>query len=390
MPCWIRSRRSILRPITPQVIGLEWSELFQLLLFAVIGLPLYLFLSSSKDIGVFEIVVTLSYLVWLSFSTRKKWDWVLWIIKIATVLAIGVTLAWENWEVLHSEQDSVSTTVRNLGLVIGGVIAILLAVWRSIVAERQAETAQQSLMNERYQKGAEMLGNEALAVRLGGIYALERLAVDHPEQYHLQVMELFCGFVRHPTRYQRIEFPPEGHEEEGHEEQDDRTLRADVQNVMRLIGSRSPTGISLEQRNEDFKLYLRDANLSHLQVRTAKLSGAWLTKANLSGADLPNAVLSSARLRQANLSGAKLRHAVLSDAKFWGANLSKAILCDANLSGADLCGIDAHSPAYAEPVRGLTQVQLDEACADPGNPPNLAGVLDAETGEPLVWRGKPC
>ena len=53
---------------------------------------------------------------------------------------------------------------------------MLLAVWRSIVAERQADTAQQSLLNERYQKGAEMLGNEVLSVRMGGIYALGRLA----------------------------------------------------------------------------------------------------------------------------------------------------------------------------------------------------------------------
>ena len=44
-----------------------------------------------------------------------------------------------------------------------------------------------------------MLGSNALAVRLGGIYALERLAEDDPEHYHVQIMQLVCGFVRKPT-----------------------------------------------------------------------------------------------------------------------------------------------------------------------------------------------
>ena len=38
----------------------------------------------------------------------------------------------------------------------------------------------------------------------------------------------------------------------------------------------------------------------------------------------------------------------------------------------------------------LTQVQLDEAHAHPDYPPTIAeGTVDIETGEPLVWRGKP-
>ena len=45
-----------------------------------------------------------------------------------------------------------------------------------------------------------MLGSGVLSVRLGGIYALERLAKEHPEEYHIQIMELLCSFVRHPTR----------------------------------------------------------------------------------------------------------------------------------------------------------------------------------------------
>ena len=329
----------------------------------------------------------------------RKWEGALWLAGAIGVVLIGGILSWWFWDELGSDTESFSTTLRNVALVIGGVAAILLAVWRSrvserqtTIAQRQAETAQHqaeiarhSLLNERYQRGAEMLGSEILSARLGGIYALQQLAEDYPEQYHLRVMRLFCGFVRLPTRENGIEFGPETNEEQDRGPQ---TLRADVQDVMQAIAARSPAGIELE-RKEEIKLYLRDAYLSALQLQGANLAYAWLTNANLSCAVLPHSDLSYARLRIANLSGAKLRNADLSEAVFWGANLCGAVLRNAILSGADFCGTGARCSANRTPVRGLTQAQLDEARADTDNPPKLNGVLDAETGEPLVWRGKP-
>ena len=90
-------------------------------------------------------------------------------------------------------------TIRDIALAAAAVIGLPLAIWSGTVAYRQADTAQQGLLHERYQKGAEMLGSELLSVRLGGIYALQHLAEDHPGQYHIQIMRLFCAFVRHPT-----------------------------------------------------------------------------------------------------------------------------------------------------------------------------------------------
>ena len=43
---------------------------------------------------------------------------------------------------------------------------------------------------------------------------------------------------------------------------------------------------------------------------------------------------------------------------------------------------------YIVGVSGLTQAQIDQAWADPGNPPQLEGVVDGSTGEPLVWHGR--
>ena len=195
----------------------------------------------------------------------------------------------------------------------------------------------------------------------------------------------FFAFVRHPTKENGIEFHPESDEEK---DEQIRTLRADVQDTMQAIGSRNLASISLERR-EDFKLYLRGAYMSYLKVRAARMSGAYLSKANLSGAVLPYAGL----FQRQTAAGRPIWSAVpprrsVRRHVLWGAYLSKAMLYDANLSGADLCGVDAHSRVYKEPVHGLTQVQLDEARAYRNNPPQLAGVLDAETGKPLIWRGR--
>ena len=358
------------------------------------------------------------------------WDGALWVALIVVTLVVGVTLSWVYWKDLTSDQESLISTIRNLALVVGGVVAVLLAMWRSRVAERQAATSHQGLLNERYQRGAEMLGSEVLAVRLGGIYALQRLAEEHPKQYHLQIMELLCAFVRFPT-YDKMIDSSQG------QNQQSQILRPDIQDTMRFLGSRSRECIGLERR-ENRHLYLRDASLSNLQTFRSNLSQAWLTNANLSNARLRRVNLSNATLRKAilqhsilrgaNLSGARLNEANLSDASLFRADLSGALLYGANLSGArliyanlsrarlnesnlsrarlvgaDLTGAELEDANLTgasfsggrgiggrrNPAIGLTQAQLDEARSDPGNPPVLEGVLDAKTGEQLVWRGRP-
>ena len=81
-----------------------------------------------------------------------RWDGILWITVIIIALLTGVALSSIYWKDLRGSQDSLGTTIRTVALVIGGVVAAILAMWRSRVAERQATTAQRGLLNERYQK----------------------------------------------------------------------------------------------------------------------------------------------------------------------------------------------------------------------------------------------
>ena len=407
----------------------------------------------------------------------RVWQWTkslpnstaFWLAVVGIVLVCSVVLPAVGWGWLRSGAgesgaESNSTTVRNIGFMIAGVLALVFAVWRGVLAQRQAETAQrqsetsqQGLLNECYQKGAEMLGSSVLSVRLGGIYALQRLAGEHPKQYHIQVMRLLCAFVRLPTKDQSIA--------SGQAAIEPGTLlgiRQDVEAIMQAIGSRSKLRIALE-REVEFRLDLRgvdlhgaqllDADLSHamfhhahlsnvnfantdltdsflsyadlsqaefhdvnftrtrlwsanlsgamlqdadlprIDFHNANLAGTNLLRANLSGANFQDANAANAWFERANLSdagflgadlsGARLAGADLSGARFWDADLNRANFADANLSGAEF-SVDGRQAA-----KRLTQVQLDKARADADNPPKLNGVLDVETSEQLVWRGKP-
>ena len=126
-------------------------------------------------------------------------------------------------------------------LVVGGVVAVVLALWRSIIAERQSRTSHQTFLNESYQRGAEMFGSDVISVRLGGIYALERVASEHPYLYHVQITKLFSTFARHPTvdrapeitRSRRRGVPRKRREPQSTSPQ----LREDVQAIMSAIGT---------------------------------------------------------------------------------------------------------------------------------------------------------
>lgn len=303
--------------------------------------------------------------------------------------------------------------VRNVGLIVGAIIALPIAIWRSRVAERQADIAQQSVLNERYQKSAEMLGSDVLSVRMGGIVALERLALEHPSQYHVEVMKLLFAFIRHPIEDLRIADRPV---------LDGRGGRQDVQaavDAVRACRSKNraaetnlilwidlhganlrqvdltnidlSVGPATDQREvvtgsvevPNFRPVLSHADLSGSQLGLAKLAGCFCDHTDFTAADMRGAELSGAKFIHAKLMNASLAGADLSGAWFLFANLRNTWLMGTNLSGVEF---KEESPGEA----GLTQKQLDEACADPADPPKMDNMFDAETKEQLEWRGKEC
>jgi uncharacterized protein YjbI with pentapeptide repeats len=96
---------------------------------------------------------------------------------------------------------------------------------------------------------------------------------------------------------------------------------------------------------------------------------------NLAGADLTNTCVKQGDVRGANFDGARLvlmcmsyadfRGASFRHADLGGANLAHAKLDNADFTGADL-SITSIRGTDLSRARGLTQRQLDAACADAG------------------------
>lgn len=100
-------------------------------------------------------------------------------------------------------------------------------------------------------------------------------------------------------------------------------------------------------------LELKAKNFSGARLRQADASGAVLSRTRFAHGDLRDFNAYGAVMTGADLRGADLTHATLVGAYLEGADLSGARLEGANLSGAEM-----------ERARGLTAVQIAQACGD--------------------------
>ena len=164
-------------------------------------------------------------------------------------------------------------------------------------------------LTDRYTKAIEQLGSDTLDVRIGGIYALERVARDSVRD-NPTVMEVLTAFIREHSHDQWPSSDPEGQESA-------RSIRPDVQAAVTVVVRR------------DVKRDIRPIDLTGADLGGADLSHADFTRADLGGADLTGADLSHVSLGEAKLTGANLKGAKL----IW-ADLTGAFLDHANLSGA--------------------------------------------------------
>ena len=218
----------------------------------------------------------------------------------------------------------------------GGFLLLgLYFTWRNLSITEEGK------LTDRFSNAVELLGNKTLSVRLGGIYALERIARDSQKD-HWTVMEVLTGFVRENAR--------RGSEPEG-----SMTLflpaeiRTDVQAVLTVIGRRkwidrerhAPPGQAMKPGE--------GLDLSRTNLRNASLSGNFAF-ANLSGSDL-----NGANLRDANLTNARLDRADIRGARLMGCNLIGTQLIEANLSGAKLAGADL----FAASLIGASLLKTD-------------------------------
>ena len=242
--------------------------------------------------------------------------------------------------------------------VLAGVIAVAGAIFTGL-SYRLNRAGQ---ITERFTRAIEQLGNsdERPDIRLGGVYALERIALDSKDD-HPQVVEVLTAYVREHARY-KLDNPPaattSGDQTQGDEAaQPDEAprLATDVQAVMDVLARRD-----VSQDRPGHRLNLAHADLRRL-VLDAK-EGGHLEGANLYRAHLDPADLSGAHLERAILAEAHLERASLIDA-----HLEAAHLLDAHLEGAYLSGAHLGAPS-ARGTSGLPASSGRRTTTTPSGP----------------------
>lgn len=277
-----------------------------------------------------------------------------------------------------------------LGLELIAGLAGLAALGSLIITARTYRLTQQSQVTERYTKAVEQLGSDKLDVRLGGVYALERIAFDSKRDYPTAV-EVLSAFVREHTDQAHTDSEPSvakvlstfiqaysdlAAEGRPDAKQPDRKPKppTDVKAAITVLGRLAlRSGVpwaDVVRRNlddiyldEDYEGYIGMADLSLVNLDEAHLAGMYLSGfvlqgAHLEGANLDRAQLEGTYLNDAHLERASLNGARLKRANLHRAHLERASLIQAHLEGANL--IDA----YLERA-DLTGTWLDGA--------NLAG-----------------
>lgn len=297
-------------------------------------------------------------------------------------------------------------------------------IWRTCIADRQRHISQEELYTTLLTKAVEQLGTtreektedgkvktvSSIEVRLGAIYALEKLAGDYLP-LHWQIMEILCAYVRENAGKPRP-CPGEIMELYGQslvDAQQEDALEAhqsilkaptDVQAALTVIGRRSDrqrefelqnlkrtallgydrldlrnchlavvnlcglhferadfSGACLETANM-FRAFLSGAYFSRAHLEAVDLSGADLVKANFDAAFMQQAWIQDANARGASFVGALLQQSSLDGSNLRGVNFSNAIFNDVDLNGADVSGATFFLSS------GLTVEQLEEAAGD--------------------------
>jgi hypothetical protein len=177
------------------------------------------------------------------------------------------------------------------------------------IAQNQLQVAQEGQITERFTRAIEQLGSDRMEIRLGGIYALERIANDSDKDYW-PIMETLTAYVREnaPWREPLPESPKEATGPEALEEET-KTLESlgtsasvapkpvtDIQAILTVLGRRK---YRYGQEEEKGRLDLRNTDLRGASLRGAHLEWAFLMGAHLEGTFLMEAHLEWAFLSKA-------------------------------------------------------------------------------------------
>jgi len=260
---------------------------------------------------------------------------IVWIPKLQ-LLAIPFKSPAERFGAENDARKTVATLI--------GGIAIFVSFY---TAQQQLGVQQQVQFTDRYTKAIEQLassdggGTPKLAIRVGGLYALEQI-MNTSEAQHLSILEVLCAYVRESSLDQKLK-PNDG-------------LRADTRVALTIIGRRERDLELTSERKRGWRLFkaaiidrefLNAFTIEHVRPHL-DLSGS-----NLANADLSHLVLAGADLSDSRLSGCRVLFTDIRQARFARADLSGCVIAS-SLEDADLSGANLEGALISGKVKGAT------------------------------------
>lgn len=320
----------------------------------------------------------------------------------ATILVIGAALVWwcvpnvvpligfimESGASWYGKHHAALAPLLTLA---AGVAVAAVALVRHFA---QTDADRQRRITESFSKAIEQLGSDKLEVRLGGIYSLERISKESPDDYWT-VMENLTAFVRERSRRNEAERTSQDFEQRVQRRAYSLWQKAGRPDGRRRAEDFWAIAVNLEELGEppatDIAAVLTVVKRRSWQSRQREgpndwhldLSGAILKRANLMYAHLEHANLMSAHLEHANLTGAGLEEVTLTgagrkEANLAGARLKGAYLMNAHLEGAVFINADLEGVDFRYTI-GLSELQLRYAYGSP------ATQLPAGLVRPAHW-----
>jgi uncharacterized protein YjbI with pentapeptide repeats len=246
----------------------------------------------------------------------------------------------ELFEIEHASRGT-------LGQILSGVAVLtgLNFAWQQLgQTSDKPRVSQEGRITDRFTRAVDQLGSDDLTVRLGGIWALERIAGDCPRDYG-PVMEVLTAFARQESPLQAgaagtpvVSAP---------------VVPEEVRAVFKVIGRRTDEQIAGEVAAGScldltdinaVSVNLVAADLRHTCWDRSDLRGAQMMRADVSGATFLGSDLS----QQASLDGAVARETIFSQANLSKSNLSRADLGEANLLSANLSAAQMAETNFAD------------------------------------------
>jgi hypothetical protein len=232
---------------------------------------------------------------------------------------------------LPDEKDRISGETELLKTLIqlaGGAVVITGLYFTS----RTLYVSQQGQITDRFNKAIEHLGSEMPAVRLGGIYALARIAADSSRDA-VTIVEIFASYLRDTTASVDTAV-------------NTAMSSAETRAMFTLLGTAEwARGTPIDLRGCHFAglqivgVDLQKSLLDDAVFRECRLPGARFDGGSLAGTDFSGCYLRECSFRGCNVTVAQfpdtsLRKADFSGATVFAANFDAASLLGANFDGA--------------------------------------------------------